>query len=88
MKEEAPSTHKQIANKADKEDRIVPISSATLDTEAREVYEEEIRKSVYYLSSIWRCVVVLRADFSTAPRWDIGKQTSSHQFMVEVTGSQ
>lgn len=63
--------------------------AAGLNTPIGKVDKEEVREGVNYLGGIWGRVVVL-VELSVGPMelfwWSL--QTSSHQLMVEVTGSQ
>ena len=63
--------------------------AAGLDAEVSKIDKEEVCKGVDYLCGIRGRVIVL-VELSVGPmKWfQWGLQTSSHQLMVEVTGSQ
>lgn len=64
--------------------------AAGLNAEIGKVDKEEVCEGIDYLGGVWGRVVVLWVELSVGQRelvwW--GLQTSSHQLMVEVTGSQ
>ena len=59
-----------------------------LNAEIGEVDEEKIGKGVHYFSSIWGRVVILWTELLVESMKGTLLHTSSHQLMVEVTGSQ
>ena len=63
--------------------------TAGLNAKVRKIDKEEVCEGVDYFGSV-RCRVVVLVELSAGPMkvfwW--GLQTSSHQLMVEVTGSQ
>ena len=84
---EAPCAHKQIANKTNEEDGVMPMLSTALDSSNCKEDEPEIGQSIDDFSRVWCGIVVLDAVsecLSLGPR----VETSSHQLIVELTGLQ
>ena len=88
MEEEAAGADEQVADEADEEDGVMAVFAAGLDASVREVDEEEVREGIDYLGGVRGCVVILGGRLVGSIRWVRVWQTSSHQLMVEVTGSQ
>ena len=90
VEEEAAGADEQVTDKADEEDGVVAVFAARLDAPVGEVEEEEVREGVDYLGGVRGCVVILAEPsvgfngIESVGVW----QTSSHQLIVEVTGSQ
>ena len=90
MKQEAAGADEQVSDEADKEDCVMAISAAGLDAHNGEIDEEEVRERVHDFGGV-RCRVVIlgwRVVSGVEGRIVGSRQTSSHQFMVDVTGSQ
>ena len=66
------------------------IPAAGLDAHDSKIYEEQVRERVHDFGGVRSRVVILgwRAVSGVEGRIVGSRQTSSHQFMVDVTGSQ
>ena len=90
VKEEAAGPNQQVANEADDKNGVMAVFAAGLNASVGEVDKEEVGEGIDYLGGIWGRVVVLTGTVSGANGMILvgDLQTSSHQLMVEVTGSQ
>lgn len=89
MEEEAAGAYQKVSKEADQENGIVSMFAAGLNAEKGEVGEEEVCEGVDNLGRVVGRIVFLEFCQLNVQDIDTGrKQTSSHQFMVEVTGSQ
>lgn len=89
MEEEAPSANKHVTEKSDQEYLVMAIFPTAYNAFDSQVYEEEIGQGIDNLCRVWCCVVILEfVSLVNKARGRAVECTSSHQFKVDVTGSQ
>jgi hypothetical protein len=86
MEHERSCSDQEIPNKGYDEHIVMSMFYAVMNTFGGKIHEKQVRQRIYDFGSPYCCIVILVQRLVSGFGMLRRKQTSSHQFSVEVTG--